>query len=190
MDNGDCELQIVKLLNQKDNQAARQIYDAYAGYLAGVCARYISDDDDLKDVLQDSFIKIFSSLASFKYKGKGSLKAWLARIVANQSLNFLKEKGRLKFVPITNQTDEIESPGVDIGIIPESVLLQMIRELPSGYRVVFNLRVYEEKSHKEIAKMLDIRVNSSASQFLRAKALLAEKIREYINQEISTSHGR
>lgn len=127
---------------------------------------------------------------SFRYKGPGSLKAWLSRIVANQSLDFLKEKGRLKFVPITSHATEIESAAIEVEGIPERVLMQMIRELPPGYRVVFNLRVYEERSHKEIAKTLNIKESTSASQFLRAKNLLAEKIKEYIKKETSTAHGR
>ena len=105
MIDSEKELQIAERIRLKDNRAAKDIYDAYAGWLAGICARYISDDDDLKDVLQDSFIKIFSSLASFSYRGKGSLKAWLSRIVINESLRFLNQKGRLDFVPLPQATE-------------------------------------------------------------------------------------
>ena len=190
MVDSEKELLIVERIKLKDNRAAKDIYDAYAGYLAGVCARYISDDDDLKDVLQDSFIKIFSSLASFSYRGKGSLKAWLTKIVINESLHFLNKKGRLDFVSLTSIETDIADTEVDIGLVSDKVLMQMIRDMPSGYRAVFNLYVYEEKSHKEIAAILNIKENSSASQFHRAKSLLANKIKEYIKTETTSAYGR
>lgn len=190
MVDSDKEQLIAERIRLKDNRAARDIYDAYARYVAGICARYISDDDDLKDVLQDSFIKIFSSLCSFTYRGKGSLKAWISKIAINESLHFLNRKGKLNFVPLTGIETDIADTEVDIGLIPDKVLMQMIRDLPSGYRAVLNLYVYEEKSHKEIAAILNIKENSSASQFHRAKTLLANKIKEYIKTETTSTYGR
>lgn len=184
------ELLIAECIRRNDSRAARDIYDAYAGYLVGVCARYISDDDDLKDVLQESFIKIFSSLASFSFRGKGSLKAWITKIAINQSLQFLNSKGKLNFVPLSNVEADVADSDIDIGPVPDNVLMQMIRDLPPGYRAVFNLYVYEEKSHREIAAILKIKENSSASQFHRAKALLAAKIKDYLKNEITSAYGR
>lgn len=190
MVDSERELLIAERIRLYGNKAARDIYDAYAGYLAGVCARYISDDDDLKDALQESFIKIFSSLASFSYRGKGSLRAWITKIAINQSLKFLNNKGRLNFVPLSSMETDVADTDIDIGLIPDNVLMQMIRDLPSGYRAVFNLYVYEEKSHKEIAAILNIKENSSASQFHRAKALLAAKIKDYLKNETTPAYGR
>ena len=108
----------------------------------------------------------------------------MSRITVNLSLkhlqaaakkNMLKASEDLPDIPDENVSDE------DMGIndIPASVIQDMIRRLPAGYRTVFNLYVFEEMSHKEIAGLLDIKENSSASQLHRAKALLAGWIKDY-----------
>ena len=160
-----------------DSSAPKALYCAYAGYLTGVCARYLSDPDDVKDVLHDSFLHIFASMSSFEYRGPGSLKAWLTRIVINESLQFIRHAYRSEILSPSIEAeviDEDEPPQLE-GISME-MLHKLIRELPPGYRTVFNLYVFEEKSHKEIAALLNIKEASSASQFHRAKALLAAKI--------------
>ena len=163
----------------KDAGAMREIYDRYAGYLAAVCSRYIPDDGDMKDILQDSFIKIYTSLDRFEYRGEGSLQAWMTRIVVNACLKSLRKR---KGDPVPDNIpetsgDEEEDPGFKD--IPMPVIMEMIRKLPQGYRTVFNLFVFEDRSHKEIASMLGIKENSSASQFFRARAILSKWITEY-----------
>lgn len=91
---GYKESELVNLAARGNNAAIKVIYDTYVGYLSAVCARYIADEDDRKDVLQECFIRIFTSLDKFDYRGEGSLKAWMIRIVVNESLRFLK-KARL-----------------------------------------------------------------------------------------------
>lgn len=82
---------LVRLIGRKDREAMRLLYDRYAEYLSAVCGRYIPDENDRKDVLQECFIKIFMSVSTFEYRGEGSLKAWMARITVNESLRFLKK---------------------------------------------------------------------------------------------------
>lgn len=170
--------------------AAKELYDTYSGYLAGIVARYVTDDELLKDVLQESFMKIFSSIGTFEYKGDGSLKAWMAKIVVNESLKQITENSKSQVIempdamedkPECDLEEEIDEDDVDK--IPIGVLMEMIRDLPDGYRMVFNLYVFEGKSHKEISAMLGIKENSSASQFHRAKAILAERIADYLNKK-------
>lgn len=189
MIDNETELKIASLIKAGDGKAARQLYDAYAGYLTGVCARYVCDDDSLKDVLQESFIKIFGSLDRFSYKGPGSLKAYLTKIAVNQSLKFLRDTCRINFVNIEDIEPEITIEE-EIKDISEKEIINMIRELPPGYRMILNLYVFEEKSHKEIAKLLGIKENTSASQFHRAKKLLAHKIKEFITHNNSIRHER
>jgi len=155
----------------------KMLYDRYAGYLAAVCARYIPDDDDVKDVLQDAFIKIFQSMDRFSWRGEGSLKAWMTRIVVNDSLKALRRKKPLPLLDSLPEPAE-EEPAFDA--VPLPVLQGMIRKLPDGYRTVFNLFVFEDKPHREIASLLGIKENSSASQLYHAKALLARWIKDYI----------
>lgn len=174
---------LLKRIKAGDNAAMRELYRRYVRYLSAICSRYISDDEDVKDVLQDAFVKIFSSIGTFEYRGSGSLKAWMARITLNQALKFLN-KNRLSGVPLDdefhNLPDEDEEP--DSKKVPSKALFQMIRDLPEGYRTVFNLYVVEGRSHKEIAGMLGISEATSASQLHRAKAALADKIRSYTNE--------
>lgn len=163
-----------------DPSAQKALYCAYADYLTGVCARYLSAPDDVKDVLHDSFLHIFESMGTFEYRGPGSLKAWLTKIVINQSLQFIRHAYRTEILSQTleaEESDDDEPPQLE-GLSMET-LHNLIRELPPGYRTVFNLYVFERKSHKEIASLLNIKEASSASQFHRAKALLAAKIKKY-----------
>lgn len=157
----------------------RTVYSTYVRYLAAICSRYIVNNENVKDVLQDSFLKIFSGIASFEYRGKGSLKGWMTKITVNETLKFLQKNNRLEFVEISEQEHDRPDEELDVDVLPSSVLFDMIRELPDGYRTIFNLYVVENKSHKEIAKLLDIKESTSASQLHRAKSLLATKIRQY-----------
>ena len=124
----------------------KALYGRYVGYLTAVCARYIADDDEVKDILQDSFIKIFQSMDRFTCRGEGSLKAWMTRIVVNDALKALRRKKPLPLSPVLADIPEDEDPAFDR--VPLDVLQGMIRRLPEGYRTVFNLFVFEEKSHK------------------------------------------
>ena len=156
----------------------KMLYDRYVGYLTAVCARYIPDDDDVKDILQEAFIKAFQSMDRFSWRGEGSLKAWLTRIVVNDSLKALRRKKPLSLSATLAEPVEEEEPAFEA--VPLPVIQGMIRKLPEGYRTVFNLFVFEDKSHKEIASLLGIKENSSASQLFHAKAMLARWIKDYI----------
>ncbi len=179
-DNG-TEKDCVLLAQRGDASAQKAIYLRYVRYLAAVCARYIIRDEDLKDVLQDSFVKIFSSIGRFEYRGEGSLKAWMARIVVNEALRFLGKETRLTFISTERELPEsIENDDPEgLEEVPPEIVQEMIRSLPAGYRTVFNLYMFEEKSHREIASLLHIGESTSASQLHRAKAILARQIEEY-----------
>ncbi len=183
------EMEIVTDILNGDISAKKYLYCQFAPYLTGVCCRYIYEQEDVRDVLQDSFLKIFASIDSFQYRGPGSLKAWMSRIVVNVSLKHLKSVCRFDFVPI-NDGDDIMDEDPDIEGIPLSVLHKMIRELPVGYRTILNLYVFEDKSHKEIAEILNITESTSASQFHRAKKILAETIKKYNYSNLSIAYER
>ena len=82
----DIEKKIVERARNGDRSAMKQIYDCYANYLTATCSRYLPDKGELRDVLQDSFVNIFSSLDKFTYRGEGSLKAWMRQISVNEAL--------------------------------------------------------------------------------------------------------
>lgn len=180
----DPEATLLEQIKHGDKKAMKELYCHYSGYLNAVCSRYIACDEDVRDVLQESFIKIFSSIDKFCYKGDGSLKAWMSKIAVNESLTLLNKKEKLAIVQYESDIpdtidDNDDDEGPDTGDIPVRAIQAMIRKLPTGYRTVFNLYVFEGKSHKEIAEMLNLKESSSASQLHRAKALLAKMIQEY-----------
>lgn len=176
-----------RLLEQvrKGSQAAMAgIYRQNARYLSAICSRYVANDEDVKDVLQEAFMRIFSSIGQFQYKGKGSLRAWMARIVLNESLTFLRRSSRMTFAELPSDNFDLADDEPPTNDLPSDVLHRLIRELPDGYRTVFNLYVVEERSHKEIAALLGIKPDTSASQLHKAKQMLATKVKQYKHANI------
>ncbi len=167
----------MRLVGRGDSRGQRELYDRYAGYLAATAARYLNDSDQVKDVLQNAFIRIFERFDSFQYRGEGSLRAWMSRIVVNGALQELRSSGRM--VSVNELPDRVDDEDPEVDNVPLDVIQGMIKKLPDGYRTVFNLYVFEQMQHKEIAALLGIKENSSASQFLRAKAMLAREIKAY-----------
>lgn len=159
---GNEEQRLAKRLKDGENAAVREFYTLYADYLAGICSRYITDEDDQKDVLQESFMQMVSHIRDFQYRGAGSLQAWTARIVVSQSLKFLKAHNRQELVPLDfDVVEEVEDP--PIGDVPPEVIHHMVSQLPTGYRTVLNLYVFEGRSHQEIARLLGISVGTRST---------------------------
>jgi RNA polymerase sigma-70 factor (ECF subfamily) len=176
------ERQLSERCARGEKQACRELYDCFAGRLLALSSRYTGSREDAEDILQESFIKVFSSIGSFRYRGEGSLYAWIRRIVVNRSVDWLRERKRSGFITLDEaQGKEKEEPtDSEIALIPEDVLAGMIERLPDGYRTVFNLFAIDGYSHREIGEMLGIKEKTSSSQYFRARALLAERIKEYI----------
>ena len=178
----DKERGLVEQARKGDRGAMKRIYDCYSRYLAATCSRYLPGESDLRDVLQDSFVKIFSSLDKFEFRGEGSLKAWMRQVSVNEALKMIRRRKRNDTVEYKwdlPDTQEEDDPEPDVAEVPPSVIQKMIQALPEGYRTVLNLYAFEEKSHKEIAGLLGISESTSASQLHRARALLARQINEY-----------
>ena len=176
--------QLVERIRNKDQRAMRQLYLQYVEELSSVCRRYVPSEDDAKDVLQNSFVKIFTSMPSFEYRGEMSFKAWMARVVANEALLFLRDRKRLHFVAedITNQLMSDDADPETTFISPEE-LHRLISELPDGYRTVLNLHVFDGYPHVKIAELLGIKESTSASQLHHAKQQLAKRIKELFNEK-------
>ena len=170
--------QIVERIRQNDQRAMSQLYQMYIGELSSVCYRYIPNADDAKDVLQNSFVKIFTSIPTLEYRGEESFKGWMIRIVANEALTFLRNRKKLLFVEQNETLDEIENDDLDTELISPDELHRLISELPDGYRTVLNLYVFENYSHRQIAELLSIKESTSASQLYYAKQWLARRIKK------------
>ncbi len=180
------ERDISKGCKRGNAKAQRALFDRYSPLLMAKIYRYVGDDDDAKDVLQDTFVKAYTMIDSFAWEGEGSLQAWLTRIAVNTSLNFLRSRRRIG--ALTVDTADLDDPpdiaedatADQVNSLDASTILDMVAELPDGYRTVFNLYCLDGYSHKEIAEQLGINEKSSASQLTRAKALLAQKIKNYL----------
>ena len=152
-----------------------KIYQMFSGKLFAVCLKYAKNQADAEDVLQDSFIIIFNKID--QYKGKGSFEGWLKRITINVALQKYRQKTKLEVV----RDDEfLDETFVDIEEnIETDFLLTLIQQLPNQYRLVFNLYVLDDFSHKEIAEKLQISEGTSKSNLSRARSILKDKIIEY-----------
>ncbi|MEM7036767.1 MAG: sigma-70 family RNA polymerase sigma factor [Bacteroidota bacterium] len=170
------EQKLIRLCKQRDPKAQKTLYERYQAGMFRLCYRYVRDQHEAEDVLCKAFLKVFQNIRKFEYRGKKSLEKWIARIMVNECLMFLR-KQRFEFVseekaaqlPAANQTDsELEAEG----------LYAMIRALPIGYRTVFNLFAIEGFSHDEIAQKLGIAVGTSKSQLSKARAMLREMLQQ------------
>ena len=177
----ETERQLLDSIYGGERAALRRLYDRYSGYAMAIGLRYIPDTDEVRDVLQDSFVKILTNIGRFDHRGEGSLKSWVSRIVANQAIDYMKQNKHLQFTDVVPDSADEEEP--DVGNIPPDVLDSLIGQLPTGYRVVLNLFVFEQLSHKEIAQRLGIAESTSTSQFFRAKRMLQGMIRDYISKQ-------
>ena len=177
----ETEQQLLNAIRSGDRAALRRLYDRYSGYAMAIGLRYIPEREDVRDVLQDSFVKILTSIGQFDYRGEGSLKSWISRVVANCAIDHVREHERVAFV--SDVPDTMDEEERDIGDIPPGLLAEMISRLPANYRLVLNLFVYEQCSHKDIARRLGIKEGTSASHFFRAKKMLAKMIRDYQDRQ-------
>ena len=175
----ETEQQLIEAIQGGDRQAMRRLYDCFSGYTMATALRYIPDREVAKDVVQDCFVNILTSIDRFEYRGEGSLRAWITRIISNQAIDWVKQHELYTFTDEMPQLEEEVLP--DVEEVPPDILNEMIGRLPAGYRLVLNLYVFEQLSHKEIALRLGIKESTSASQFYHAKRILAEMITKYLN---------
>jgi RNA polymerase sigma-70 factor (ECF subfamily) len=144
--------------------------------MMGVCYRYVNDMETASDLLQDGFVKVFQSLDS--YSGTGSFEGWVRKIFVNCALEFLRKTDVLRNA--ADLDDRLELAHSDNSSVISSMtakeLMDLVHELPPGFRTVFNLFAIEGYSHKEIGDMLNITESTSRSQFTRARQLLQKKI--------------
>ncbi|MGV6830901.1 MAG: RNA polymerase sigma factor [bacterium] len=181
------EKELIKACRKQNRNAQNQLYTLYKDRLFILCLKYCRTREEAEDILQESFVSIFTQIK--KYKESGSFEGWMKRITINKAIDsFKKESG--KFQVITDQTIKVdETVASEYLNIPLDELLSTIQELPDRYRLVFNLYELDDFSHKEISEMLNISVGTSKSNLSRAKQALKEKLLTK-NQKYKTSkHG-
>lgn len=171
------EENLIKKCASGDSLAQKTFYEKFAGKMMGVCLRYTKDYEEAQDVMQDAFIKIFGKLA--KYEKKGSLEGWVRRIVVNTALDsYRKGKKHQQNVGVDTVDYLLETKTFIIEELNANDLLAVIKTIPAGYQMVFNLFAIEGYSHKEIAEKLSITESTSKSQYSRARKLLRDLLVE------------
>jgi len=166
--------------------AQDKIYDLYSGAMLGICARYATNIVEAEDILQESFIKVFIKISKYDFTSVASFSAWIKKIVVNTALNYIRDNKKHKIfdeiddkVEMHIQEQEQEEPNINIS---QKEILELIQNLPDGYKIVFNLYVFEKYTHQDIATELDISVNTSKTQLFKARKLLQTRVLERINK--------
>jgi RNA polymerase sigma-70 factor (ECF subfamily) len=158
----------------------RELYNRFAPKMYGVCLRYAANAEEAEDILQEGFIKIFNKISS--YRGDGSFEGWIRRIFVNTAIEHFRKKTYLQ--PITeNEENTVEGKYLSVlDNLAEKDIIQMVQQLSPGYRTVFNMYVVEGYSHKQIAEMLGISEGTSKSQLSRAKLILQDLVKTFIER--------
>ena len=164
-----------------DRRMQEELYRRFSPKMYAVCLRYASNAEEAQDILQDAFIKVYKKLDSFR--GDGSFEGWVRRIFVNTAIEHFRRKKYLQ--PVTEKEENtIEGKYVSVlDELAEKDILQLITQLSPGYRTVFNMYVVEGYSHKEIGEMLGISEGTSKSQLSRAKAILQDLVKKYIENK-------
>lgn len=176
--------ELVKRCLSGGESAQKMLYDRYSKQMLGVCFRYCKNRDDAYDMFQDGFVKVFEKL--HMYNGKGPLGAWIRRTIVNNILDELRKQKRQMGYDESYRADFLthndgwdDSLEMDDGdSITRDQILELVQQLPAGYRTVFNLYAIEEYAHKEIAEMLGITESTSKTQYRKAKGHLKSMIIE------------
>ncbi len=168
----DFNKSTINLLKKQNNDAQQMVYVKYAPKMLGVCRQYIRDLQHAEEIMLNGFLKVFTKIE--KFESKGSFEGWIRRIMVNESLSFLRLKKRLVFI----EDDSYFEEEVVLEIEEDetvSALQNLVDNLKTDLKVVFNLYVVEEYKHKEIAEMLEITENASKLRYRKAKGILQEQ---------------
>ncbi len=163
---------IIKECKKQNSEAQKALYDMYKDTMYAVCLRYIKSAQDAEDVFIEAFFKVYDKMSS--YKGDGSFEGWVRRIMINECLMWLRKRNNLHMTVEISDKDILQQSEELPPIEEFSEVLSMLDELPIGYRTIFNLYVFEELKHREIAEQLGISINTSKSQLILAKKKLLD----------------
>lgn len=161
-----------------DRHIQELLYKKFSDKMYGVALRYAGDESDAHDIMQDGFIKVFKNLE--KFRSEGSFEGWIRRIIVNTSIEHFRRK-RKAYSITESQENNIEDVSLDaMDVLDTKDLMQIINQLPPGYKMVFNMHIIEGYSHKEIADILGITEGTSKSQLARAKGVLRKILEERV----------
>lgn len=171
------EEELLKGCLKRDRSAQKRLYETYSSKMYGLCYRYVKDSMEAEDILVTAFMKVFDKIEQFK--NEGSFEGWIRRIVVNEALTHLRRNRSMYLETELEQADREPDYNKLGDHLEAEDLMNMIQELPTGYRIVFNLYAIDGYSHKEIAEQLGISENTSKSQLSRARTYLQKMLVEH-----------
>ena len=170
------EEEIIKGCKSNKPVAQKALFLRYGPIMMTVCRRFARHQMEAEDFVQEGFIKVFKNINSFKEES--SLGTWIRKIMINNALKHVSKSAfKKEQIGIEPNYDKDIAPGTYAKLSAEEIM-NLIEELPNGYRIVFNLYAIEGYSHKEIADQLGIGESTSRSQLLKARRMLQEKFIE------------
>lgn len=175
------ESDLIRGCLKDDRRMQEELYRRFSPRMYAVCLRYAGNAEEAQDILQEGFIKVFKKLNSFR--SEGSFEGWVRRIFVNTAIEHFRRKKYL--MPVTEREENtIEGKYLSVlNNLAAADIMALVQELSPGYRTVFNLYVVEGYSHKEIGDILGISEGTSKSQLSRAKVILQDMVKKYIDKQ-------
>lgn len=167
------------------NGAYEFLYKKHYRVLYGIALRYCRTTFEAEDVLQESFIKIFHNIHTYKHEG--SFEGWLKRIVQLTAINHYKSNIKYNLnsdFTIDEYKLQDESFEMLFDTLETKEILIILNSMPEGYKIIINLFCIDGYTHKEIAETLNISVGTSKSQLFKAKAYLKRTIETQLKTQI------
>lgn len=175
------ESDLIKGCLEGDRRMQEELYRRLSPRMYAVCLRYAGNAEEAEDILQEGFIKVFKKLESFR--GEGSFEGWVRRVFVNTAIEHFRRKRYLQ--PVTEKEENtIEGKSLSaLDELGEKDILALVQQLSPGYRTVFNMYVVEGYTHKEIGDMLGISEGTSKSQLSRAKVILQDMVKQFLDEQ-------
>lgn len=154
-----------------------ELYNLYASKMLVVCQRYAKNRDEANEILQDGFYRIFKNI--YQFKNAGSLEGWIRKIIVNAAIQKYKSRSNIHLViPIESVGNTIPDQNDIYSKLSFKEMILLVQQLPTSYRMVFNLYVFEGYKHREIAEILGIAEGTSKSNLSDARMLLQKKLQK------------
>ncbi len=191
----DTNKSLIDRIVNGDNGAQELLYKMFSAQMYTVCLRYINDKEDANDAFQNGFLKIFDKIKDLR--NPDALPGWIKSIFVNECINFYKKWQKINSIYVNHKAEGIDNLPSNYSSIIDKLsakeIIKHINNLPPQYKLVFNLYVFEDLKHKEIAKKLEISVGTSKSNLHDARRILSEKVtkmKEYKGLKLNINKGQ
>ncbi|HTF80548.1 MAG TPA: RNA polymerase sigma factor [Cytophagales bacterium] len=180
------ELELIAACQEHSLVAQKMLYKRYAPMLRGVCTRYMKNEEDAKDVLQDAFVEIYKCIP--QYSGQGVFVGWLKKVVIHTAIDYIRKQRKYKHESLMDESiyeDETTEEALYLKLLDmpdyEAQLLHALQALPVILSAVFNMFYIDDLSHKEIAALLKIDEVTSRTRLNRARQMIKDNLMKIIN---------